>query len=166
MIKEYQRLKEVESNKHNIEWNVRRILSKANYHIHTDAIKEHIIPKSNYPKDKQWVEYAEEADLLNVALFGCTAKEWKNANPQASLNGKNIRDFASINELAVLSNLESINALLIKENLTKDHRFFVLSKKAKEDLERLNKIDIIKSVKKLNNDTYINLPKDDKKDEK
>ena len=75
LIKEFQRLKEIESNQYNLEWDVKRVLSKVNYHIHTDAVKNHIIPKSNYPTEKQWIEYAEEADLLNVALFGCTAKQ-------------------------------------------------------------------------------------------
>jgi hypothetical protein len=72
VIKEYQRLKEIETNKYNLEWNVKRILSKANYHIHTDAIKNHIIPVSNLQKETEWLIYAEEADLLNVALFNCT----------------------------------------------------------------------------------------------
>ncbi|MGB0948995.1 MAG: KilA-N domain-containing protein [Marinirhabdus sp.] len=104
LIKEYQRLKEQESDKYNLEWDIKRVLSKVNYHIHTDAVQNHIIPKSNKPEDKKWLEYAEEADLLNVALFGCTAKEWKLANPEHAKNKKNMRDFASINELIVMSN--------------------------------------------------------------
>ncbi len=99
LIKEFQRLKEIESNKYNLEWNVKRVLSKINYQIHTDAVKNHIIPKSNYTTNKQWIEDAEEADLLNVALFGCAAKQWKEVNPQHALDGKNMRDFASINGL-------------------------------------------------------------------
>jgi hypothetical protein len=75
LIKEFQRLKEIETNQYNLEWNVKRILSKTNYHIQTDAIKEHIIPQKNYSKDKEWLVYAEEADLLNVAMFNCTAKD-------------------------------------------------------------------------------------------
>ena len=84
LIKEYQRLKENESNQFNLEWDVKRILTKANYSIHTDAIKNHIIPTLNIDKDKEWITYADEADVLNVALFGCTAKQWKVANPQIS----------------------------------------------------------------------------------
>ena len=80
LIKEFQRLKEIETDKYNLEWNVKRIISKANYHIHTDAIKNHIIPQVDFEKDKEWLIYAEEADLLNVALFGQTAKEWRSVN--------------------------------------------------------------------------------------
>jgi hypothetical protein len=75
LIKEFQRLKEIETNQYNLEWNVKRILTKTNYQIHTDAIKNHIIPERNYLKTEDWLIYAEEADLLNVALFGCTAKD-------------------------------------------------------------------------------------------
>ncbi|MCK4661221.1 MAG: KilA-N domain-containing protein [Bacteroidales bacterium] len=103
IIREFQRLKEIESNQYNLEWNVKRILSKANYHIHTDAIKNFILPNKDY--DKEWLIYAEEADILNVALFKCTAKDWRDANPELAKKGMNIRDIASINELAVLSNL-------------------------------------------------------------
>lgn len=123
LIKEFQRLKEIESNKYNLEWDVKRVLSKVNYHIHTDAVKNHIIPNSRLSADKQWIEYAEEADLLNVALFGCTAKQWKEVNSQHALDGKNMRDFTSINELAVLSNLESLNSELIKSGVEKRIRF-------------------------------------------
>lgn len=80
IVKEYQRLKKTETDLYNLEWNVKRILSKANYHIHTDAVLKHIIPKSILPESKKGIEYAKEADLLNLALFGCTAKEWRDAN--------------------------------------------------------------------------------------
>ena len=99
LIKEFQRLKEIETNKYNLEWNVKRILSKTNYLIHTDAIKEHIIPKKNYAKNHEWIAYAEEADLLNVAMYNCKAKDWREANPEHAKKGLNIRDFSSINEL-------------------------------------------------------------------
>jgi len=105
LIKKFQRLKEIETNQYNLEWNVKRILTKTNYHIHTDAIKNHIIPEKNYLRDKEWLIYAEEADLLNVALFGCTAKDCREANKEYSDKGLNIRDFACFNELVVLSNL-------------------------------------------------------------
>ncbi|MCD4788859.1 MAG: KilA-N domain-containing protein [Bacteroidales bacterium] len=106
LIKEYQRFKAIESNQYNLEWDVKRILSKANYHLQTDAVQKHILPEKNYEKDKEWLIYAEEADLLNVALFNCTAKDWRTLNPEQAKKDLNIRDFASINELAVLSNIE------------------------------------------------------------
>ncbi len=81
LIKEFQRLKKIESNQYNLEWNVKRILSKTNYLIQTDAIKEHILPVKNYSKETEWLIYAEEADLLNVSMYGCTAKDWREANP-------------------------------------------------------------------------------------
>jgi phage regulator Rha-like protein len=82
LIKEFQRLKEIETNQYNLEWNVKRILRKTNYLIHTDAIKDHIIPKKNYSKNDEWIVYAEEADLLNVAMYDCKAKDWREANPE------------------------------------------------------------------------------------
>lgn len=112
IIKEYQRLKEIENNQYNLEWNVKRILSKSNYEIHTEAVKNHIIPKIDAKKD---FAHAEEADLLNLALFGCTAKQWREANPQRALQGENVRDMASINELIVLSNIENLNATYQKQ---------------------------------------------------
>jgi hypothetical protein len=113
LLKEFQRLKEIESNQLNIEWNVKRLLTKTNYQFHTDAIKTNIIPERHYSKEKEWLIYAEEADLLNVAIFNCTARDWRDANKEHAQTGLNIRDFASINELVVLSNLENINALMI-----------------------------------------------------
>jgi len=157
LIKEYQRLKEIESNQYNLEWNVKRILSKANYQLHTDAIKNHILPKSNFSKQSEWAVYADEADLLNIALFGCTAKIWREANHKASLEGKNIRDMASINELTILSNLESLNSLLIKQEIEKTERFKILHETAKDQLKSLNDIDFIKSVKLISNKTVIDL---------
>lgn len=155
LIKEYQRLKEIESNQYGLEWDVRRILSKANYRIHTDAIKDYIVPYAGFSKQKEWLLYADEADMLNIALFGCTAKDWKEANMDRVLKGENLRDMASINELAVLSNLESLNSTLIKNNIPKKERFKVLASTAAEQLNSLNKLDIAKSVKKLSDSTYI-----------
>ena len=159
LIKEFQRLKEIESNKYNLEWDVKRVLSKVNYHIHTEAVKNLIIPKSNYTTDKQWIEYAEEADLLNVALFGCTAKQWKEVNPQHALDGKNVKNFASINELAVLSNLESLNSELIKSGVEKRIRFNNMHRISRQQLEILNKTDMLKSIKKQSDSTYIDKKK-------
>ncbi len=93
MIKEYQRFKQIESNQYNLEWDVKRLLCKANYHIQTDAVQKHILPEKNYTKDKEWLIYAEEADLLNVALFNCTAKDWRDLNPDLAKKDLNIRDF-------------------------------------------------------------------------
>ena len=154
IIKEYQRLKEIESNSYGLEWNVRRILSKANYQIHTDAVKNYIIPNLSYSQKKEWV-YAEEADLLNIELFGCTAKQWREANPERVLKGENIRDIASINELAILTNLESLNATLIKNKLNKKERFRILLDMVKEQRQTLDKIDYIKSIKKLKDSTFV-----------
>ena len=155
VIKEYQRLKEIENNQYGLEWDVRRILSKVNYTLHTDAVKNYIIPKAGFAQAKEWLLYAEEADLLNIALFGCTAKVWKEANPERALKGENIRDMASINELAILSNLESLNSTLIKGGMSKQQRFKILSQTAREQRESLDKIDYIKSIKKLSNSTFV-----------
>jgi hypothetical protein len=155
LITEYQRLKEVETNKYNLEWNVKRILSKTNYHIHTDAIKNFILPEKNYLIVKEWIVYAEEADLLNVVLFNCTAKDWRDANPGLAKKLMNIRDIASINELVVLSNLETINAQIIKEKINKSSRFYKLKEIAKYQLNILNEKDFMKSLKKLNDNIYI-----------
>ncbi len=155
LITEYQRLKEVETNQYNLEWNVKRILSKTNYHIHTDAVKNFILPDKNYEKDKEWIIYAEEADLLNVALFNCTAKDWRIANPALAKKSMNIRDIASINELAILSNLETINAQMIKEKIDKNIRFTKLKEIAKYQLSVLNDKDFMKALKKLNDNIYV-----------
>ncbi len=111
LIKEFERLKELENK--NKEWDIKRILTKNNYLIHTNAIKNYILPDNNYYKDREWLKYAEEADILNVALFNTTAKRWRELNPNLAKKS-NVRDYASINELTVLSNLESHNAEKIK----------------------------------------------------
>jgi hypothetical protein len=156
LIKEYQRFKAIESNQYNIEWNVKRILSKANYHIQTDAVKNFILPKKNYTKNTEWLSYAEEADLLNVALFNCTAKDWREANSELAKNGMNIRDIASINELAILSNIESMNAEMIRKEIPKNERFIQLKEIAEYQLKILNEKDSLKALKKLNDDIYLN----------
>ncbi len=106
LIKEFQRLKKDENNRLNLEWNLQRTISKINYQIHTDAIKENLIPKAITKQQASFV-YANEADLLNVALFGITAKEWRDNNHDQK---GNIRDYATLEQLVVLSNMESINA--------------------------------------------------------
>ena len=154
IVKEYQRLKEVETNQYNLEWNIKRVLSKVNYQIHTDAIKTHIIPRLTLTQKRDWI-YADEADLLNIVLFGCTAKQWRDANQQRALNGENIRDMASINELAILSNLENLNSSLIKQGIDMKNRMRFLYNVVQEQRKILDKIDILRSVKKLNKHTYI-----------
>lgn len=127
----------------NREWDIKRILTKNNYLIHTDAIKNYILPDSNYYKNREWLKYAEEADILNVVLFHTTAREWRKLNPKLSKNF-NLRDYASINELTVLSNLESHNAELIKEGKCKEERYEILSEIAKYQLDILNNAEKIK----------------------
>ena len=159
IIKEYQRLKEIENNQYSIEWNVRRILSKTNYHIHTEAVKNYIIPKVGYTAAKEWLAYADEADLLNISLFGCTAKQWRDSNPSRVLNGENIRDMASINELAILSNIESLNSTLIKNGLSKKDRLKILSETVRDQKKTLDRIDVMKSIKKESDTTFIDVKK-------
>lgn len=163
LLKEFQRLKEQESNQYNLEWNVKRLLTKTNYRIHTDAIKDHIIPKSNYSKNNEWLLYAEEADILNAAVFKCSAKDWREANPKHAKEGLNIRDFASINELVVLSNMENINALLIEKGIEKFKRLEELDRLSQKQLKSLNSTDLIKSLKKETDMTYIDAEKKDKR---
>lgn len=137
LIKEFQRLKEQENDLKDIEWNAKRFLTKNNYLIQTEAVKNYLIPVCNYREDLRWLPYAEEADLLNVALFGFTAKAWREANPELAKNS-NIRDYASINELTVLSNLESHNAQMIWEGRSKEERFMILKEIAEYQIKILN----------------------------
>lgn len=126
VIKEFQRLKNDENNRLQLEWNLQRTISKINYKIHMDAIKGNLIPQE-ITKQQISVIYANEADLLNVALFGMTAKEWRDRNPDK--NG-NLRDYATLEQLVVLSNLESINALLIQQSLSQQERLIQLNRVA------------------------------------
>jgi len=136
LIKEYQRLKEEELSNISLEWNVSRTLAKVNYRIHTDAIKENLIPKALNKSQIHFV-YANEADLLNVALFGLTAKEWRQKNHE---HKGNMRDEATIEQLVVLSNLESLNAVFIQQGLVQSER-----------LKQLNQIAIQQMKSLLNN---------------
>ena len=144
LIKEFQRLKADENDRLKLEWNLQRTLAKVNYHIHTDAIKENLIPKELSKSQTSFV-YANEADLLNVALFGITAKQWRDANPNAE---GNIRDMATIEQLVVLSNLESINAVLIHQGLGQSERLIQLNKIAITQMKSLvNRPNTIKRIK-------------------
>ncbi len=143
-IKEFQRLKADENDRLKLEWNLQRTLAKVNYHIHTDAIKEHLIPPT-LSKEKINFVYADEADMLNVALFGTTAKQWRDANPKAE---GNIRDAATIDQLVVLSNMESINAVLIHQGLPQNERLMQLNKIAITQMKSLvNRPSTIKKMK-------------------
>ena len=136
LIKEFQRLKIEEAERTNIEWDIKRIVSKANYRIHTDAIKENIVPNLTSENRKKWI-YAEEADVLNLILFNKTAKQWQEENPSLVVQGGNIRDYADLHQLTILSNLESINALLIKQGLEKQDRLSILHQTAVEQTKSL-----------------------------
>lgn len=142
LIKEFQRLKSDENNLLKLEWNLQRTLAKVNYHIHTDAIKENLIPKE-LGKSQINMVYANEADLLNVALFGTTAKQWRDANPKTE---GNIRDTATIEQLVVLSNLESINAVLIHQELEQPERLKQLNQIA---ITQMKSLVANKHIKKL-----------------
>ena len=144
IIKEFQRLKEDENDRLNLTWNLQRTLAKVNYQIHTDAIKDTLIPKE-LSKQQVSTVYASEADLLNMALFGTTAKRWRDANPDAA---GNIRDEASIEQLVVLSNMESINAVLIHQSLSQPERLTQLNNIAITQMKSLvNNLSLKKSLK-------------------
>ena len=142
IIKDYQRLKSDENSKISLEWNVNRVISKINYKIHTDAIKENLIPKKVSAKQQAFT-YADEADMLNVALFGKTAKEWRNVNPKTK---GNMRDDATIHQLIVLSNLESMNAELIKQKIPQNQRLFILNKMAIEQMKSIIESNTVKQI--------------------
>ena len=155
LIKEFQRLKETEDNLKQKEWTAKRFLSKSNYLIQTDAVKNYLLPQTNYRENLQWLAYAEEADILNVALFGFTAKDWREANPELAKKS-NVRDFATISELTVLSNLESHNAQMIKEGKDKEERFKILEEIAEYQLGVLNTAERIKMTESESNLQYSN----------
>ena len=133
IIKDYQRLKADENSRLSLGWDLNRTLAKINYRIHTDAIKDILIPPDVTPQ-KQNITYANEADLLNVALFGITAKEWRQTNPDTK---GNIRDGASLQQLIVLSNMESLNAEFIRQGLPQKERLLRLNTSAKQMMKSL-----------------------------
>lgn len=141
VVKEFQRLKEEEQKAFG--WSAKRELSKINYHIHTDAIKANLIPQELDTFHKS-LKYAEEADVLNVALFGITAKEWRDANPD--LNG-NMRDYATINQLICLSNMENLNAVFINEGMPQSERLHKLNQIAIQQMGILENIENKKILK-------------------
>ena len=148
LITEFQRLKKDEAYRNKLDWHANRVLSKVNYLVHTDAIKNNIIPKLT-DEQKRFV-YANEADLLNVALFGMTAKEWRDNNPSLKEDG-NIRDYTDLLHLIILSNLENINAELIKENISQRERLERLNSIARRQMELLKNNKIINNLECVEN---------------
>ena len=144
LIKEFQRLKNDEIQREQIGWDLKRGIAKINYKIHTDAIKNNLIPHKLNSSQISFV-YASEADILNMALFGITAKEWRNKNPK--LEG-NIRDYSSVEQLVVLSNMESMNAELIKNSISQKQRLEILNNMAISQLQSINSINSIKQLEK------------------
>ena len=138
IIKDYKRLKNDENSRLSLNWNLNRELTKLNYHIHTDAIKDNLILPDLTPAQKSFV-YADEADLLNVALFGKTAKEWRMENPKKK---GNIREYATISQLLVLVNLESYNAILIEQGTEQGRRLELLRRTAMKQLTTINSLEI------------------------
>ncbi len=138
IIKDYKRLKSDENSRLSLDWNLNRALSKVNYRIHTDAIKENLILPALTPEQIGFT-YASEADLLNVALFGRTAKQWRDANPEKK---GNMRDDANLNQLLVLANMESYNAILIEQGKTQAERLVLLRDLAVKQMQTLASLNI------------------------
>ena len=138
IIKDYQRLKSDENSRLSLNWNLNREIAKLNYRIHTDAIRDHLIPPE-LTQDQIFFKYANEADMLNVVLFGMTAKQWRDANP-----GKkgNIRDDANLNQFLVLANMESYNAILIGQGKTMSERIVLLRELAVKQMETLSMVSM------------------------
>ena len=149
VVKEFQRLVEAENNPLLLQWDISRILSKTNYQLHTDAIKDNIIPQLSIEKKNEYLVYASEADMLNLALFGCRAKDWEEHNPELASKGLNLRDTATINQLIVLSNLEVVNAEMIKRGVERIERFAFLQQMAQEELTSLNKTNVEQQFKRI-----------------
>jgi len=142
LIKEFQRLKEDEIKSKSLEWNLSRTLSKINYKIHTDAVKEHIVPKLLTQEEKNFA-YANEADILNIALFSITAEQWRSENKEKK---GNIRDYASVEQLIILSNMESANAFFLEQNISQNKRLTKLNQLAITQMKSLLKNKSIKML--------------------
>ena len=147
IVKDYRRLKSDENSRLSLNWNLNREISKLNYKIHTDAVKENLLLPDLTIEQQNFV-YADEADLLNVALFGKTAKEWRNTNPDKS---GNIRDYADIPHLLVLANLESYNAILIEQKISQKERLLKLRDTAKRQLETILSLDLKRDLLVIEN---------------
>lgn len=150
LIKEYQNLNLLLADKRLKEWDVRRVLSKVNYALQTDAVKNHVLPTFSFRKLREEWTYATEADALNLIVFGYTAKEWEKNNPELKKQGLNMRDAATLSQLAVLANMEALNAELIKQGMVDlQKRKPILHQAAKEQLARFNASDINNKFSKL-----------------
>jgi len=147
VIQDYQRLKQDESHQYALEWDVRRLIAKTNYRVHTDAIKFNLLPPDISDLQKGYV-YSNEADMLNVALFGMTAAQWRKENPNKK---GNIRDYATMQQLLVLSNLENSNALLIEQNISQPKRLQLLNQMAKSQMNTLTGNKNIEGLENLHN---------------
>ncbi|MGK0390598.1 MAG: hypothetical protein ACI94Y_003356 [Maribacter sp.] len=134
LTKEFQRLKEDEAERHNLDWQVKRIMSKANYKIHSEAVKTHLIPQKVKNTKSEGLYFANEADILNIALFGMTAKQWQQQNPNKK---GNMRDHATAEQLLVLSNIQSLNAKLMKWDCDQEQRLQILNESAIEEMQIL-----------------------------
>lgn len=153
LIKEFQRLKELERRTvFSLEWQVKRSLAKTNYKIHTDAIKKQL-EQLNLSKFQETLRYADEADMLNLILFGKTAREWEKENQKLAKQGLNMRDVADIEDLIVLSGLETINAHLLHQGESKDERVRKLVEEAKKNLQSIQKRKSVEAIKKLARNT-------------
>ena len=146
LIKEFERLKHNEAYQYKVEWSATRLLSKVNYLVHTDAIKDYIVPTLTEKQIK--FVYAEEADVLNVALFGMTAKEWRDTNPELALKG-NIRDYIDLLHLVILNNLQNTNAELIENNIPQSERLIRLNNSARRQMKSLQNNKNIHELEKL-----------------
>ena len=145
VIKDYQRLKTDENSRISLDWNVKRILAKVNYKIHTDAIRDNLIPPELTARQKSFV-YADEADMLNVALFGQTAAEWRKKNPDKD---GNMRDHATIEQLLVLANLENVNALFIGKGIPQNERIAELNRIARAQMSAIIETNGAKKLKAM-----------------
>lgn len=151
IIKEFRRLREIEKNTiHSIEWEIKRSIVKTNYKIHTNAIQKQL-QNLGLTKYQESLRYAEEADLLNLIMFGQKAKEWEILNPNPAKQGQNMRDVATIEQLIVLSGLETLNAYLINQGITKNDRITALTREAIQNLQALLKQKSVQELKKLSN---------------
>lgn len=158
LIKEFQRLKELEkTTTSSLEWQIKRSLVKTNYKIHTDAIKKQL-QQLKLPTFQQKLVYADEADMLNLILFGKTAKEWEQENPQSKQDGKNMRDVATIEDLIVLSGLETLNTYLLNQGIPKEERVQELTKEATKNMQSIQNKHSVKQLKNLGN--QLNLDND------
>ena len=145
LITEFDRLKAEEYSRQKLEWSYQRFLSKVNYRLHTDSIKDKLIPTLKASKAGKWITYADEADLLNMAVFGMTAQQWREDNPELATKG-NIRDYADIIQLNVLANLESLNSVMIDAGADKTKRFELLKKTAISQYHRLASYEPLKGL--------------------